>query len=215
MAVKEVAVTVAGLYSDRWDMVPHIGSELEDLEIQDFESCLTAIRKSRGLALEFVREQTLELCMAAVKLDGMVLAYVRQQTAAICMAAVRQNGIAVKYVKEQTPEVCIAAVQNTACALGYVREQTPEICFEAVVADPEALRYVRKQTQRLCMIAVQEDYSVLSAIRDEELRKRVEILLYDQQNAMREREEVEHTVRWLSTALVKDDLARVAESRRR
>jgi len=43
------------------------------------------------------------------------LAYVRDQTPEICKAAVEQDGYALKYVEDQTPEICKAAVERV-CA---------------------------------------------------------------------------------------------------
>ena len=51
----------------------------------------------------------------------------KEQTPEICMAAVDSNGLTLKNVKEQTPEICMAAVKNCGWALEYVKEQT-EIC---------------------------------------------------------------------------------------
>ena len=68
--------------------------------------------KKDGMQLEFVQNQTPEICLAAVQQNGYAIAYVKEQTTDICLAAVKQNGLALKYVKEQTPEICSAAVQE-------------------------------------------------------------------------------------------------------
>ena len=36
----------------------------------------------------------------------------KEQTPEICLAAVNQNGMALVFVKEQTPEICLAAVRE-------------------------------------------------------------------------------------------------------
>ena len=61
--------------------------------------------------------------MAAVKQNGYSLQYVKEQTPEICMAAVKQNGYSLQYVKEQTPEICMAAVKQNGDSLQYVKEQ--------------------------------------------------------------------------------------------
>ena len=53
-----------------------------------------------GYALEYVKQQTPELCLAAVQKDGYALEYVTQQTPEICLAAVQQNGYSIKYVRQ-------------------------------------------------------------------------------------------------------------------
>ena len=47
-----------------------------------------AIRKVKenGYLLQYVREQTLEICMAAVKQNGYLLQYVREQTLVFTLA---------------------------------------------------------------------------------------------------------------------------------
>ena len=74
-----------------------------------------------------------------VQKDGMTLGFVKEQTPEICLAAVKQNGEALVYVKERTHEICLAAVQQTVKALLYVKEQTPEICLAAVQQDGMSL----------------------------------------------------------------------------
>ncbi|EGT3944791.1 TPA: DUF4116 domain-containing protein [Clostridioides difficile] len=41
----------------------------------------------------------------AVKQNGLALEFVKEQTEEICLIAVRQNGLALEFVKEQTQEV--------------------------------------------------------------------------------------------------------------
>ena len=50
--------------------------------------------------------------MAAVCHDGYALLHVREQTPELCMAAVQQNGIVLEYVNEEfkTYKICKAAV---------------------------------------------------------------------------------------------------------
>ena len=50
--------------------------------------------------LECVKEQTPEICLAAVRHDGMTLKYVREQTYEICLTAVGQNNCAFDYVSD-------------------------------------------------------------------------------------------------------------------
>ena len=40
------------------------------------------------------------------------LQYVKEQTSEICMEAVKNNGYALQYVKEQTPEICMEHDQS-------------------------------------------------------------------------------------------------------
>ena len=58
--------------------------------------------------------------------------YVKAQTPEICLVAVRQDGMNLKFVNEQTPEICLAAVQQNGDVIVFVKEQTPEICLTAI-----------------------------------------------------------------------------------
>jgi hypothetical protein len=55
------------------------------------------------------------------------LQYVENQSTELCLEVVKQNGLALKYVKEQTDEICLAAVQQNNKALQYVKDQTSKI----------------------------------------------------------------------------------------
>lgn len=80
---------------------------------------------------------------ALVQEDPFALAYVKEQTPEICMAAVKQKGAALRFVKNQTPEICLAAVRQFGYALEFVKEQTPEICCAAVDQLWDSLRFVK------------------------------------------------------------------------
>jgi hypothetical protein len=45
------------------------------------------------LVLQFVKEQTPEICIEAVKQIGYALEFVKEQTPEICLLAVKQNGM--------------------------------------------------------------------------------------------------------------------------
>jgi hypothetical protein len=64
------------------------------------------------LALQYVNDQTPEICLAAVTRDGWALQFVEVQTPEICLAAVTRKGWALLFVKKQTPEICQAAAKR-------------------------------------------------------------------------------------------------------
>jgi hypothetical protein len=96
-------------------------------------------------ALIIVKNQTDEICIAAVQQNGRTLVYVKNQTDEICIAAVQQDAFALLYVKNQTSEICMAAVQQDGSTLQYVRQQTPEICMAAVQQYGWACTYIKSQ----------------------------------------------------------------------
>ncbi len=102
---------------------------------------LEKIKKlGRGEIISYTEKEALE----AVRKDGLALQYVHNQTSEICLAAVKKDGYALKYVKDQTPEICLAAVKKDGYALQYVKDQTPEICLAAVKQEMDSLQHVNK-----------------------------------------------------------------------
>lgn len=115
------------------------------------------IIKDDGFALQYVKEQTDEICKLAVQQHGGVLVYVKEQTEGICKLAVQRHGYALIYVKKQTDEICKLAVHQNGEVLQYVKEQTNEICILAVKQNGRALCYVKNQTEELCTLAVRQN----------------------------------------------------------
>jgi hypothetical protein len=74
--------------------------------------------------------------------NGLDLKYVKNQTDEICLAAVKQNGLALEFVQKQTPEICSEAVNNNGLALKFVERPTCVMCLDALTNDSKAWRYV-------------------------------------------------------------------------
>lgn len=93
-----------------------------------------------------------------VKKDGLHLRRItKNQTLEICLAAVKQNGLALKYVAHQTPELCLMAIQQNPWALKYVENQTEKLCLEAVKQNGYLLDLVRQQTEEICLATLSEN----------------------------------------------------------
>jgi len=73
--------------------------------------------------LQFIKDQTEDMCISAVRRRGGLLKFVKNQTNEICKYAVCQNGLALIFVNEQTEELCKLAVHQTCEALNYVQKQ--------------------------------------------------------------------------------------------
>jgi hypothetical protein len=115
----------------------------------------------KGYLLEYVEDQSDDVCMAAVSQDPHALRYVHNQTEAICLAAVGKHGWALYHVRDKTPKICMAAVRRDGMALRFVPPGriTPEMCREAVNKNGMALQYVPEdfKTPDICEIAVGKD----------------------------------------------------------
>ncbi len=138
---------------------------------QTKELCLLAVRKN-GTNIRYVKEQTPELCMEAVKQGGLSLKYVKDQTPELCMVAVKRDGYNIQYVKEQTPELCMEAVKQKGRYLQYVKDQTPELCLLAVRKNGNNLKYVKNQTYDICAEALKNNPDAYEHIKDPVMQKR-------------------------------------------
>jgi len=58
-----------------------------------------------------------------VEENGWVLEYVKNQTPEICLVAVKHKGYALQFVKEQTPEICFIAIKQDKDVQQFVREE--------------------------------------------------------------------------------------------
>lgn len=129
-----------------------------------------------------IKDQTPELCMAAVQLNGLALEYVHEQTLELCVEAVKQTKKAFKYTEFQTKQMCWDALREERDyydrypgfghvvdqrwgneRLQYVLNQTEDMCLYAVVLPPYPspsydFRYpledVKEQTEEICMASV-------------------------------------------------------------
>ena len=143
--------------SDKFILEPR--KRISEYEIETHRYA-EAVKQIGYMALQFVKDQTNEICMEAVKQNGRALEFVKEQTNEIYMEAVKQNGRALEFVKEQTNEICMEAVKQNGCALEFVKDQTHEICMEAVkktmvthynMSKNKPMKYVWKQLKNMVM----------------------------------------------------------------
>jgi uncharacterized membrane protein len=129
---------------------------LQYIKNQTSEMALAAVSQE-GCALKYVLDQTNEIALAAVTQDAYAINYVKEQTPEIALAAVTGYGELLYLVERQNAEIVLAAVSNYGCALKYVKDQTLEVILAAVNQDGEALQYVDKQTTEITIAAVSKD----------------------------------------------------------
>lgn len=93
---------------------------------------LTDILKINGLAIQYIQNQTPELCLLAVNNNGLAIQYIQNKTPELCLLAVKNNGLAIKFIENQTEEICIEAVKHDGTLLKFVKRQSELICIESV-----------------------------------------------------------------------------------
>jgi hypothetical protein len=142
--------TLCTLVGECYHLLMHVPIQTKDI-------CWSAIVRGSGMALEHVRNQDEELCLAAVRRNGWALRHIRNQTEPICLAAVRNLAFVLRLVHEQTDAICLAAVCEVPQQLEFVRKQTREICLAAVRRDGSTLVFVHEQTEEICHAALEQN----------------------------------------------------------
>lgn len=140
------------------------GSLLKYMKKQTFEICVGAV-KQYPFALTYVDIQLIDAVSEHIINDyPFALQFVRNQTPDICLKAVKQHGFALQFVRNQTHEICLEAVKKNGCALEFVEDRTQKICMEAVKQNPHALQFVRNQTLEMCREAIKRNVTVMKYV---------------------------------------------------
>lgn len=144
-----------------------------DILYEDLDQALSDTPFCDGDRLSFETRRTMEdwKNLQLVKSGELSLQYVENQTEEMCLEAVRRDGEALEYVKNQTEEICWEAILSVGGALEYVKNQTEEMCLEAVLSNGFNLICVKNQTEEICRAAVWMSGLALEYVRDEELRR--------------------------------------------
>ena len=135
------------------DYVYDDGMNLEYIDQQTPDICKLAL-KQNGRSLQFVKNPNKSHYLEAITQTGRALQYVHEQTQSLCLHAVKQNGMSLKYVNKQDKTICMMAVHNNGNALKYVKEPTPYIYKVAVEQNGYALQYIEHQTDELVNLAI-------------------------------------------------------------
>src|SRR3989339_874641 len=75
------------------------------------------------MELQYINNQSSELCKKAIYIDRRSLLYVKEQTSEICKYAVSIDSYSLKYIKNQTKDMCLIAIENDYCSLFYVKDR--------------------------------------------------------------------------------------------
>jgi hypothetical protein len=124
--------------------------------IEDKELLLKIIKKN-GFVIQYIKNQTTEICIEAIKQNSYALEFILNQTKELCLLAVKLNGLSLQFVKNKTHEICIEAVKQNGLALQFIENQTLEMCLEAVKQNGYAIKYVKNQTLEICKEAMNQN----------------------------------------------------------
>jgi len=136
----------------------------------------TAVRNN-GLALRWIKEQSPELCLEAVKQNPQAFAFVdKTMCDAInphCYTLLQeaaqgtaQSAAGKNKPARKTKKSGKAKNQEPAIDLRDVERQTEDICLKAVMRDGLQIQYVHRQTRKLCRAAIRQNPEADNYIRD-------------------------------------------------
>ena len=74
--------------------------------------------------------------------------YVKEQTPEICLEAVKESGLALQFVKEQTPEICLEAVKQERDVFPFVQPQFKEAVTQALNSSPQSQQDVKESLSK-------------------------------------------------------------------
>ena len=124
--------------------------------------CNEEFRKSKfykcPLCKSDTKKNSINRDILAVKQHWCALEYIENQTEELCRMAINQNEYAIQYVINQTEELCRLAVEKNGYAIRYVQNQTEELCRLAIQRNNGAFVYIRNQTEELCKMVNQHEY---------------------------------------------------------
>jgi hypothetical protein len=113
---------------------------------------------------DFISNLPYDIQLFIVKQNGYVLQFIENQTPELCKEAL-QNGIEIKFIKNKTEDLCKLAVSKNGISLIFIKNQTDEICKIAVQQYGKALKFVENQTFEICRLAVDQDYWAMQYIK--------------------------------------------------
>jgi len=141
-------------------------------EIIDFSNMFDEfwinIAKKDHRGLDYVKNQTPEICDILVRTDIWTLRFVRDQsnmlTEDLCRYAVSVNIFALKHIKEQSEELRKFAVQLNGLALEYIQNPSEDVCKLAVQQNGLALRYIHNPSAEVCRLAVKQNNAAIKHV---------------------------------------------------
>ena len=121
-------------------------------------------------ALDYIHDQTIEICMEAIKINPNSIRYIIDQTPELCLMAVRLSGNVLHYIRQenQTEEIILSAIEENAYAFFGVSHGlvTDDIARRAIIRDPYIIASMVHPTEELCILAIDTEVMTLFSIND-------------------------------------------------
>jgi len=143
-------------YMCRVTVVPDLGSNgIIGINENDFVATKLFIHMDTMMSIDAWTGWTdVDTCLKAVKTNGMFLQYIRNQTKEMCVEAMKNNCASFRCVIDDDEDISELAVSLDWNNLKYVKNQTEKICLVAINKNYNALTFVINKTEILCNHAI-------------------------------------------------------------
>jgi len=133
------------------------------LETKSPETILEILKKD-GRVLQFIKNQTREMCIVACQYDGWALEFVNEQTEEICIIACESDSYMLNFVDNLTDEIRLAACRHDGKTLSVIKNQTEEMCIVACRQNGMTLKFVNNQNEKTCIEAIKNNKDAIQYI---------------------------------------------------
>ncbi len=126
--------------------------------IKGFPNLSLILVRRNGMLLEYIQEQTEEICIEAIKNNPYSIVFVKNLTIDLLKLAVNIKPTCICKLTSLSPEFYKVAVETKPYSIMYIKNKTPELCLLAVKMQPHSIQWMKdKQTEKLCLEAVKID----------------------------------------------------------
>ena len=147
----------------------------------DNDFCLE-ITKQCGYTLQFIKNQTEEMCINAITNYPDAITNVQNKTKKIWITAIKCKSMIVLSILEKSillsdvdstiqisyDEFCMEAVKHDGLYLYFIKDQTDDLCLTAVRQNGHALEYVNDQTKEICIEAVMQNKDAIQYVQNKQ-----------------------------------------------
>jgi len=121
------------------------------------DACIHDALTFDGLAIRSLRHFKPEHARIAVRQNGLALQYIHEQTEDLCLEALRQTSDAVMFVAPnwQTDRVCLYALEQNSLFFPNIHAPTDQMKRLALMEDGHILQWIRPMTVDYCKLAME------------------------------------------------------------
>ncbi len=136
-----------------------------DLNKQSYDIQKYIINKN-GLLLEFIENQTEELCIDAIKNNIYSFKYIKNKTNTINKTILNIDGNMIQYIFNQTKELCNIAINQNINSFKFIKNKTYELNKQILNKNGLLLEFIENQTEELCFIAIKNNINAYNFVKD-------------------------------------------------